>query len=162
MEFINRMKPSHKSWIQVFETENKQEVEHLCRKNEFHLKWLRKDWLQISQHGSAVQTHPETKEKVWFNQAHLYDFNPKLLGFWPYLGARLFYLRKAYKLHQVHFKDGTKIPYKDLCHVLDALDANTVAFPWQEGDVLVLDNILTMHGRAPFSGKRRVLAAMSS
>jgi alpha-ketoglutarate-dependent taurine dioxygenase len=45
---------------------------------------------------------------------------------------------------------------------MDTLDANTVAFPWQRGDMLVLDNVLSMHGRATFSGSRRILAAMTS
>ena len=49
--------------------------------------------------------------------------------------------------------------------VLDALRAaycaETVAFPWQEGDILMLDNMLAAHGRAPFTGPRRILVAMA-
>jgi alpha-ketoglutarate-dependent taurine dioxygenase len=65
------------------------------------------------------------------------------------------------RLHEVFFADGSTIPLKDLYHILDVLDANTIYFPWKKGDVLVLDNILAMHGRAVFSGKRRILAAMT-
>jgi len=35
-----------------------------------------------------------------------------------------------------------------------------VAFPWEQGDVLLLDNRLAMHARRPFSGKRRILASL--
>jgi alpha-ketoglutarate-dependent taurine dioxygenase len=36
-----------------------------------------------------------------------------------------------------------------------------LSFPWQRGDVLLVDNFLAVHGREPFSGERRILVAMS-
>ena len=33
--------------------------------------------------------------------------------------------------------------------------------PWQAGDVALLDNYVVMHGRRPFTGTRKILAAMS-
>jgi alpha-ketoglutarate-dependent taurine dioxygenase len=92
----------------------------------------------------------------------LYDFNPRLLGLKRYIGAKLFYLQKRTRLHEVEFSDGSRIPRKDLYHILDTLNQKTVCFSWQKGDVLVLDNILSMHGRAPFTGKRRILTALTS
>lgn len=162
MNFMNKLQKSHKSWIDVFETHDKNEVEKKCLENEFGYKWQQNDWLQISQNRPAVMAHPITNEMVWFNQAHLYDFNPKLLGWWRYVGAKLFYIRKHMRLHEIFFGNGSKIPREDLYHILEALDANTVKFPWQKGDVLVLDNVLAMHGRATFTGKRRVLTAMTA
>lgn len=161
MELLNSLQPSHKSWIQVFETEDKKEVEQKCIENEFGFKWNKNDWIQISQKRPAIMQHPETKENIWFNQVHLYDFNPRLLGNWRYAAAKLFYCRPHTILHEVYFEDGTKIPREDLYHVLDKLDENTIAFPWQKGDVLLLDNVLTMHGRNTFKGKRRVMTAMT-
>jgi alpha-ketoglutarate-dependent taurine dioxygenase len=161
-KLLNRINPSHKSWTQVFEADSKEAVEKKCREAGFSLEWNRKDWLRIKQTRPATLKHPETGEEVWFNQAHLYDFNPKFLGLWKYLGARLLYLAKHTRLHEVSYGDGDPISKKDLYHVMDALEANTVYFPWQKGDVLVLDNVLAMHGRATFSGKRRILTAMTS
>lgn len=152
---------AHKSWIDVFETHDKQEVERLCRENDFQLEWTKNDWLQISQVRPASIKHPITQENIWFNQAHLYDLNPKFLGWLKYLGVKLVYSRKHTKLHDVFFADGSPIPREDLYHVMDVLDANTIAFPWQKGDVMVLDNILAMHGRATFTGKRKILTAMT-
>lgn len=160
MEMLNKLQRSHKSWLQVFETENKKEVERMCRENDFELKWNKHDWLQIAQTRPAVIAHPETRENVWFNQVHLYDFNPRLLGWWRYVGAKIFYCRKYTRLHDVFFADNTRIPRDDLYHIMDTLDANTVAFPWKKGDVVVLDNILSMHGRSTFSGRRRILTSM--
>lgn len=160
-QFVNKYQKSHKSWIDVFETHDKEDVENKCRQNDFDFKWHGNDWLQISQTRPAVLSHPITNEQVWFNQVHLYDFNPKLLGFWRYLGAKLVYMKKHKRLHEAFFGDHSRIPQKDIYHILDVLDRNTVYFPWKKGDVLVLDNVLAMHGRATFTGKRRVMTAMT-
>ena len=162
IDFVNRFQPgAHKTWHDVFETENKQEVEQKCKENDFEFQWNQNDWIRISQKRPAIYSHPDTKENVWFNQVHLYDFNPKLLGWWRYLGAKAFYYPQHMRLHEVFFANGNRIPREDLYHVLDVLDANTVYFPWQKGDLLILDNVLAMHGRATFTGKRRILTAMT-
>lgn len=161
MNLLNKLQNSHKSWTTVFETDKKPEVEQKCRENEFAYQWNKNDWIQISQVRPAAIAHPETKEMVWFNQAHLFDFSPKLLGWWRYIGAKLFYFRKHTRLHEVYHGDNSNIDRSDLYHVLDVLDQNTVSFPWQKGDVMILDNVLAMHGRATFTGKRRVLTAMT-
>ena len=75
---------------------------------------------------------------------------------------KLFYFRKSTRLHEIQFADGSVIPRKDIYNILDILQANTVTFPWQKGDILILDNILAMHGRAPFTGKRRILTALTT
>ncbi len=161
MNLINSLQPSHKSWIDVFETEHRDIVEQKCLENEFTYKWNQNQWLQISQNRPAVISHPITKENVWFNQAHLYDFNPKLLGWWRYLGAKLLYCRKHMRLHEVAYGDDSKISRDSLYHLLETLEANTIYFPWKTGDILMLDNVLSMHGRATFTGKRRIFAAMT-
>ncbi len=35
------------------------------------------------------------------------------------------------------------------------------AFPWQAGDVMVVNTMLAAHGREPFAGKCRILVAMA-
>jgi alpha-ketoglutarate-dependent taurine dioxygenase len=162
MDWVNRWQRSHKSWLDVFEATTKEDVEKKCIANEFVWRWLKRDWVEIQQTRPAVMAHPLTNETVWFNQAHLYDFNPKLLGWGRYIGAKLFYFQKSTRLHEIAFSDGSQIPRKDLYHILDVLKENTVSFPWKKGDVLVLDNILAMHGRATFSGSRRILTALTA
>ncbi|MBA3815939.1 MAG: TauD/TfdA family dioxygenase [Parachlamydiaceae bacterium] len=162
LKMINKLHPSHRTWVDVFETKDKDEVEHKCRLSNFHFKWNKNNWIQISQQRPATIRHPQTNEEVWFNQAHLFDFNPKLMGLWRFVSSQLLYYPKHTKLHDVSFGDLTSIPREDLYQIMDTLDEHTIKFPWQKGDVLVLDNVLAMHGRATFSGKRRVMAAMTS
>lgn len=161
LDMVNRFQRAHKTWMDAFETQKKDEVEKLCAANEFGYKWNKKDWLQVIYETPAVIAHPETGERVWFNQAHLYDYNPRLLGFWNWLGTKLIYMRKDTVMHEIYYGDGKALPRRELYHVMDTLEKETIKFPWKKGDVMVLDNVLAMHGRAPFTGKRRILAALT-
>jgi len=161
LDLINSYKAAHKTWMQVFETDHRKEVEKRCLANDFGFKWNKNDWLQVIYKTPSILAHPETKENVWFNQAHLYDYNPRLLGFWNWVGAKLVYFRKHTVMHAIYHGDETEVSRKDLYHVMDVLDKNTIKFPWKKGDVMVLDNVLAMHGRAPFSGKRRILTMLT-
>ncbi len=161
MNFVNKFQRGHKSWMEVFETDKKEEVERKCQQNEFGFRWLKNDWIEVTHERPALLTHPETHETVWFCQPYLYDLNPRLLGFLRYIGSKLFYCRKDTLVHKVRYGDGSKIPRKDIYRILDVLDENTIAFPWQKRDIMMLDNILTMHGRSTFTDKRRILTAMT-
>ncbi len=161
LDTINRYVRSHKTWMDAFETDDKKEVERRCEENGFGYEWREKNWLKVRYEAPATLTHPENGEKVWFNQAHLYDFNMRHMGLGNWLGAKLVYSRKHTIIHEIAYGDSSKIAKKDLYHVMDVLDRETISFPWQKGDLLVLDNVLAMHGRAPFEGPRRILVTMT-
>ena len=61
----------------------------------------------------------------------------------------------------VYFGDGEAIGADDIAAVAAAHSQAIVSFPWQVGDVLLVDNMLVSHGREPYSGERRVVVAMS-
>jgi alpha-ketoglutarate-dependent taurine dioxygenase len=46
-------------------------------------------------------------------------------------------------------------------HLREAYQKEMVRFDWEEGDVLMLDNILTAHGREAYMGERRVAVGMA-
>jgi len=59
------------------------------------------------------------------------------------------------------FCDGDEIPLEMLEEVRSVAEKNTVNFKWEKGDFMLVDNILTAHGRTPFEGPRKILVSMS-
>ena len=62
---------SMKSWIDVFETDDKENVEEELRKNMIDFTWSKNDHLHLVSREAAVEPHPVTGEKVWFNHAQV-------------------------------------------------------------------------------------------
>ena len=145
------------SWHTVFQTEDRTEVERQCHERGIECEWDG-DRLRTTQVCQALARHPVTGEDVWFNQAHLFHVSS--------LGAEmqaemLSVLDEANLPRNAFYGDRSPIEPEVLDHIRGAYASETVAFPWQEGDVLLLDNMLAAHGRRPFRGARRVLVAMA-
>ncbi|KAJ5456359.1 Taurine catabolism dioxygenase TauD/TfdA [Penicillium desertorum] len=60
------------------------------------------------------------------------------------------------------FGDGTPIPEKYLAHLAKITDEIRVLHCWQEGDVLIYDNIIAQHGREPWQGEQSDRVIMAS
>jgi hypothetical protein len=48
----------------------------------------------------------------------------------------------------------------DVQSAQEIMDEVKVLIPWEQGDVMLLDNRLVMHARQPFTGSRRILASL--
>jgi alpha-ketoglutarate-dependent taurine dioxygenase len=143
-------------WPVVFATEDEAEVEEYCNQAGIEFEWRPDGALRTSQVRPAALRHPVTNEPVWFNQAH--QWHPSNAG--PEGEAVLREIFADALPMNASFGDGTEIGPEVLAEVRAAYDAHYTAFAWQAGDLMVLDNMLTAHGRAPFSGSREVLVSM--
>jgi alpha-ketoglutarate-dependent taurine dioxygenase len=145
-------------WQQVFNTQSRADVEAFCRRSHIEWQWQSDGGLRTRQLCQASAVHPRTGEQVWFNQAHLFHISARTAE----ERAVLLDLYGSENLpRNTYFADGSPIPDAMLDTVREAFDAESISFRWQDGDVLMLDNMLTAHGRAPFKGRRRVVVAMA-
>lgn len=150
-----------KSWQSTFETEDRSLVEAYCNSGGIEFAWNDSGELRLIQRRPATAVHPVTGAKVWFNQVD--QFHPSTNPPEVYEAIQEIYGDQPFDMPQYGcFGDGSPIPDEVLREVRAAADSLTVAFPWEQGDMMMIDNMLTMHGRSPFSGARRILVAMSS
>lgn len=146
------------SWQTVFQTHRREEVEEFCRRSSISFEWRGESHLRTWQRCQAAAAHPTTGEMVWFNQAHLFHISslkPELRDYLSSVYDQQEFPRNAY------YGDGTEIQDSALEHIRRAYDQEAVIFRWEKGDVLMLDNMLSAHGRRPFEGERRILAGMA-
>lgn len=145
-------------WQKTFGTEDKRMVEIFCDKNSIEYEWRNGDELRTRQICQGVARHPATSEMVWFNQAHLFHISNMPA---QYRQAMLSLFKPDELPRNALFGDGSQIDDATLDEVRGVLVANRVVFPWQRGDILMLDNMLVAHSREPFAGARRVVVAMA-
>jgi alpha-ketoglutarate-dependent taurine dioxygenase len=146
------------AWQDVFRTNDRAEVERFCRAAGYELAWKPDGRLTTRRVGQAVATHPRTGEAVWFNHGaffHISTLEPSLRE------ALLASVAEEDLPYNTFYGDGSPIEPDALAEVREAYRLETVAPPWHAGGVMMLDNMLAAHGRAPFRGPRRVLVGMA-
>lgn len=148
-----------RSWQQTYETDDQGKVEAYLRAADVGFTWTDDEDLRIRQVRPATRTHPVTGEEVWFNQADQFHVSSLPDG----QAAELLALVESQdELPQTAtFGDDSAIPLTDLEHVRDVARRQECAFDWRPGDILMIDNLLVMHGRHAYTGSRQVLVAMT-
>jgi hypothetical protein len=145
------------SWERFFSTSDKAVVEETCRRENVECEWTKDNGLRMRHRTDAVTHHPYTKEKVFFNQIQLH--HPACLD--TMTREALLSLYGADDLpRNVLYGDGTPIEDSILDEIGELYWKHCVALPWREGDMIMLDNMLTAHARNPFSGPRQIVVAM--
>jgi alpha-ketoglutarate-dependent taurine dioxygenase len=147
-----------RSWENAFSTKDKTEVEEACRIDDISCEWLGEGKLRTRAIRPPVEEHPITHEPVWFNHihaSHISSLERELRD------ALLSQYGREELPRNCYYGDGSEFEDHVIQEIREAYKAETVTFDWRPGDVLMLDNMLTAHGRRPFKGQRKVLVGMS-
>jgi alpha-ketoglutarate-dependent taurine dioxygenase len=145
-------------WQKVFNTTEPRKVEAYCAARDIICEWKADGELRTRQLCQVVEHHPATGDEVWFNQAHLFHIS----GLEPSVRELLLDIVGTEDLpRNVYYADGSSIELDILDEIRSVLKETAIRFPWHVDDVLMIDNMLTAHGRSPFTGNRKILVAMA-
>lgn len=170
-----------KKWNQMFLTEDKALIEKKCAENDIICEWKNDDGLRLINKNAGIKIHPKTGEKTWFNHTQVYHVSAaadeyhrihKRQKRWEtfktsiMLELMTFYNKRTknpndQSMH-VTFGDDSPIPDSYVEHIQEVIWKNMVIQPWKKGDVILLDNFSTSHGRLPYVGPREVMVCWTS
>src|SRR5881296_653217 len=146
------------SIAEAFGTDDRHAVESYCRANAIVFEWQSDGGLRTWQRRGAVTAHPLTGQRCWFNQI-------AFLNEWTIDPEVREYLVDMYGEDglpfNTRFGNGDRIGAEVVGLINDVYEANTARERWQAGDLMLVDNVRTAHGRERFEGPREVLVAMA-
>jgi alpha-ketoglutarate-dependent taurine dioxygenase len=146
-------------WQEFFKTSDRAEVEQMCTDSGMACEWTANDGLRIRQLSRGVTTHPRTGERIFFNQVQLHHVS--CLDAETRESLRQLFAEEDMP-RNVYYGDGSPIPDETMSRIGEVYEELCVEFPWQKGDLIVLDNMLVAHARREYVGPRKILVAMGA
>ncbi|WP_322986218.1 amino acid adenylation domain-containing protein [Streptomyces sp. S584] len=145
------------SWREAFGSTERAAVDAHCAEAAVEPTWSADGHLYTRQRRAAMVPHPRTGVPCWFNQIAFLNG----LTLEPAIRE---YLTDVYGPDGLPFDtaagDGAPVT-ADMVEKIDAVyDRFTVGEPWQEGDVLLVDNIRTAHARERYEGEREIAVVL--
>src|SRR6266567_8919048 len=146
------------SVAEAFGSDDRRGVEGYCRANAIQFEWQPDGTLRTRQCRNAVLRHPRTGQRCWFNQI-------AFLNEWSMEPEVREYLVDVYGEDglpfNTRFGNGAPIGADVVAAIDEVYEAHTTRERWQAGDLMLVDNVRTAHGRDEFDGPREVLVAMA-
>ncbi|KAF3971126.1 hypothetical protein CMV_005254 [Castanea mollissima] len=138
--------PIGRGWKSTFLTKDKSVAEERAANLGMKLEWLEDSVKTIMGPIPAIKFDKTRQRKIWFNSM--------VAAYTGWEDAR------NDPVKAVTFGDGKPLPADIIYDCLNILEEESVAFPWQKGDVLLLDNWAVLHARRSFDPPRRILASL--
>jgi alpha-ketoglutarate-dependent taurine dioxygenase len=144
-------------WREVFQTQEKREVEDYCRKSRIEFEWRGGGRLRTIQRREPIIDHPRTGERLWHNHAAFFHITTREE---PIRSALQYEFADDDLPYNTTYGDGGAIDPEVIRHINAAYDAELVKFTWEVGDVHMIDNLRLAHAREPYAGDRLILVAL--
>jgi alpha-ketoglutarate-dependent taurine dioxygenase len=146
------------SWREAFAVADVAALEDRLRRDAIGYEWLPDGALRTTRVRPAVPRHPVTGEPCWFNHAGF-------LSEWSLDPAEREVLLAAFGRDglptDTAVGDGTPLSPDDVRVIERTYEDSAVPVSWRGGDLLLLDNILTAHGRRSYTGDRQMALAFA-
>ena len=150
--------PDQKSWKIGFFTDERSEVEAICAEREMKTLWHEDGSLTVTVDFDAFTPHPVTAELIYRSNIHLDLYTDRALAELPKAVREpiqeMFYNQVVKS--GIYLGDGTALSEEEVETFNALFDKHEVSWDWQPGDIMLLDNLLTAHGRNPFYGNRDI------
>ncbi|KAL6006073.1 hypothetical protein ACLOJK_040118 [Asimina triloba] len=138
--------PIGRGWQSTFLTKDKRIAEERAARLGTKLEWVNDGVKTIMGPIPAIKYDATRGRKIWFNSM--------VAAYTGWKDAR------NDPVKAVTFGDGTPLPADDVLDCLKILEEESVAIPWKQGDILLLDNLAVLHSRRSFDPPRRILASL--
>ncbi|XP_057773152.1 clavaminate synthase-like protein At3g21360 [Salvia miltiorrhiza] len=140
--------PIGRGWKSTFLTADKAVAQERAAKLNMKVEWGDDGAVKTIMGPMAAIKEDETRRhrKIWFNS---------MVAAYTGWEDKRNDPKKA-----VTFGDGSLLPDDVIYDCLRILEEESVAIPWQKGDVLLIDNMAVLHARKPFTPPRRILASL--
>ena len=149
----------HRPWKEVLHVNTREEAEEACVAVGCKPQWEADGSLSLLYRSPGFVRHQITGDEVWFAQVQGMHVNETRLAH-HYKTMMDAFPQGRPRPVEILYGDGGDIPEDLVVPLYETLDNLAVNIPYRYGDVMILDNIYTMHGREPFTGKRDVQVAL--
>lgn len=145
-------------WAAAFGVDTPAAVEERCAQRRIEFTWERDGSLRTKQRRAAIVEHPVTGETCWFNDI-------AFLNQWAVDDSERGVLLKTFGAEgmplNTFYGDGEPLDEAAFKALLDAYDRTTRRVTLAPGELLLVDNILTAHGREPYTGEWDLAVALA-
>jgi len=153
LKYTNTMPPQAdhgsgmgRSWQSTWSADRREEAESRMRSLGYSWQWL--------PDGSLRATTPRLPAVRPLDSGRKSFFNQLIAASHGWKDSR------NHPSKSITFGDGSPLPTRDLRLAGALADEMACDIQWQRGDVALVDNFVTMHGRQTFEGTRQVLASL--
>jgi alpha-ketoglutarate-dependent taurine dioxygenase len=156
--------PDQRSWVTAFYTDDREEVERICEHKSLTPTWHDDGSLTVETSFPILAAHPRTGELVYRGAVHFHPDDYAQAANVPEEARRELATLKARQRIPTGFMlgDGSVLTPEERSELARRLDALETYWPWQAGDLMIVDNLLVAHGRNPYEGTRDVQVALLS
>ncbi|GAY56400.1 hypothetical protein CUMW_171630 [Citrus unshiu] len=139
--------PTGRGWKSIFLTEDKSLAEERAANLGLKLEWMEDGGVKTVLGPIPAVTYDKIRQrKIWFNSI--------VMAYTCWKDTQ------NDPVKAVTFGNGSPLPEDIVYNLMKILEEECVAIPWQNGDVLLIDNLAVLHARRSSSRPRHILASL--